>query len=67
MKRIALLLFVSAALHAQTNDAQWLRENGVPAAGIGILRDGRLQQVKVIGELRKGVPATRTRSSTSPR
>lgn len=37
--------------------AQWLQEHHVPAAGIGIIRDGRLQQVIVLGELRKGDPA----------
>jgi CubicO group peptidase (beta-lactamase class C family) len=36
---------------------RWLQENKVPAAGIGIIRQGRLQQVRVFGELRKGQPA----------
>ncbi len=37
--------------------ARWLAENHVPAVGIGVIRDGKLRQVKVYGELRKGVPA----------
>src|SRR5687768_1890417 len=37
--------------------ARWLAENHVPAVGIGVIRDGKPRQVKVYGELRKGVPA----------
>jgi CubicO group peptidase (beta-lactamase class C family) len=37
--------------------AQWMAENHVPALGIGIIRDGKLRQVKVYGELRNGEPA----------
>jgi len=37
--------------------ARWLSENHVPALGIGIIREGKLRQVKMYGELRKGVPA----------
>src|SRR5829696_7806343 len=37
----------------------WLAEANVPAVGIGILRNGKLQQVSVFGELRKGVRAPR--------
>lgn len=37
--------------------AGWMAENHVPAVGIGIIRDGKLRQVKVYGELRKGEPA----------
>jgi CubicO group peptidase (beta-lactamase class C family) len=35
----------------------WLAENNVPAAGIGIIRDGKVREVKVYGELKKGTPA----------
>jgi CubicO group peptidase (beta-lactamase class C family) len=35
----------------------WLSENNVPAAGIGIIENGKIKYVKVFGELKKGVPA----------
>lgn len=49
---IAMLL---ALLLAQE---RWLEEHHVPAVGVGIIRYGRLQQVKVFGELQKSVPAS---------
>lgn len=36
---------------------KWLKENKVPALGIGIIESGKLKQVKVFGELTKGVSA----------
>ena len=57
------LLSASVTVHAQRffddepRVAAWLKENKVPAVGIGILRDGKLRQVKVHGELRSGEPA----------
>ncbi len=36
---------------------KWLKENNVPTLGIGIITDGKLKQVKVFGELKKGVSA----------
>ena len=60
------LLAIAATLDAQQTPrffddeaqvAAWLAEHKVPAVGIGIIRDGRLRQVKVFGELQKGVPA----------
>ncbi|MTH16886.1 serine hydrolase [Flavobacterium sp. LC2016-01] len=36
---------------------KWLKENNIPTLGIGIIADGKLKQVKVFGELKKGVPA----------
>jgi CubicO group peptidase (beta-lactamase class C family) len=36
---------------------KWLKENKVPTLGIGIITDGKLKQVKVFGELKKGVTA----------
>jgi CubicO group peptidase (beta-lactamase class C family) len=36
---------------------KWLAENNVPTLGIGIIEKGKLQQVKVFGEIAKGVPA----------
>ncbi|MDX5419564.1 MAG: nuclear transport factor 2 family protein, partial [Hymenobacteraceae bacterium] len=35
----------------------WLRESNVPALGLGIIKDGKLQQVKVYGELKDGKTA----------
>lgn len=58
---ILLSIFGSArpAMAQQTNAsiARLLQENHVPAAGIGIIRNRRLQQIQVFGELRKGQPA----------
>jgi len=42
------------------NDAEikkWLLQNNVPTMGIGIINNGKLQDVKVFGELKKGVTA----------
>ncbi|WP_291287819.1 class A beta-lactamase-related serine hydrolase [Flavobacterium sp.] len=42
------------------NDAEikkWLVQNNIPALGIGLINDGKLQEVKVFGELKKGVAA----------
>lgn len=35
----------------------WLKENKVPTLGIGIIENGKLQQVKVFGEITKGISA----------
>ncbi|MFS4471470.1 serine hydrolase [Chryseobacterium sp. T20] len=35
----------------------WLRENNIPTLGLGIIEGGKLQQVKVFGEIRKGISA----------
>lgn len=34
-----------------------LKENKIPALGLGVIRDGKLEQVKVFGELKPGVAA----------
>ena len=73
MKRQTLLiklipiLFIGLTLQAQANTKanlgfedkvqSWLTQNNVPAVGIGIIEDGKIKYVKVIGELKKGVPA----------
>ena len=73
MKRQILLiklipiLFIGLSLQAQANTRanlvfedkvqSWLTENNVPAVGIGIIEDGEIKYAKVIGELKKGVPA----------
>lgn len=35
----------------------WLKENNIPALGLGIIEGGKLQQAKVFGEIRKGISA----------
>ena len=44
-------------LDFNNNVQNWLTENNVPAAGIGIIEDGKIKYAKVIGELKKGIPA----------
>ncbi|WP_144283577.1 serine hydrolase [Chryseobacterium echinoideorum] len=42
------------------NDSQikkWLTENKVPTLGIGIIEDGKLKQIKIFGEITKGITA----------
>ncbi|WP_136666657.1 serine hydrolase [Flavobacterium sp. H122] len=36
---------------------KWLKENKIPTLGIGVIENGKLQQVKVFGEITKGVSA----------
>lgn len=36
---------------------KWLKQNNVPTLGIGVINKGKLQQIKVFGELKKGVTA----------
>jgi CubicO group peptidase (beta-lactamase class C family) len=36
---------------------KWLQQNNVPTLGIGIINNGKLQEIKVFGELKKGVTA----------
>lgn len=36
---------------------KWLQENKVPVLGLGIIENGQLQQIKVYGELTKGIAA----------
>lgn len=36
---------------------KWLKENHVPTLGLGIIENGKLQQIKVFGEITKGIPA----------
>jgi CubicO group peptidase (beta-lactamase class C family) len=59
----ACLLALSIPVHAQNlfddraRIAAWLTENHVPAVGIAVIRDGRLREVKVFGELEANAPA----------
>ena len=41
----------------QTDIEKWLTENKVPTLGIGVIENGKLQQVKVFGEISKGISA----------
>ncbi len=41
----------------QTEIEKWLKENKVPTLGIGIIEKGKLQQVKVFGEITQGIAA----------
>jgi CubicO group peptidase (beta-lactamase class C family)/gamma-glutamylcyclotransferase (GGCT)/AIG2-like uncharacterized protein YtfP len=36
---------------------KWLKENKVPTLGLGVIENGKLQQVKVFGEISKGISA----------
>ena len=36
---------------------KWLKENKIPTLGIGVIGNGKLQQVKVYGEITNGIPA----------
>jgi CubicO group peptidase (beta-lactamase class C family) len=61
------ILIISTGLCAQQCDSilfdqskkieNWLKENKVPALGIGIISGGKLQRVNVFGELKKNDPA----------
>lgn len=65
--KLLLIIFIGTSLQAQINTdvnmsfqekvPVWLAENNVPAAGIGIIEDGKIKYIKVFGELKKGVPA----------
>lgn len=65
---LASLMFLSQVNAQAKNDHQsklndprvihtWLAENKVPIVGIGLIKGGQLKQVRVFGELKKGVPA----------
>ncbi|MCD0467342.1 beta-lactamase family protein [Flavobacterium sp. ENC] len=36
---------------------KWLKQNNIPTLGIGVINNGKLQEIKVYGELKKGVTA----------
>jgi hypothetical protein len=40
-----------------TEIEKWLRENKIPTLGIGIIKNGKLQEIKVFGEISKGISA----------
>jgi len=47
----------SSIFDNDTEIEKWLIENKVPTLGIGLINGGQLQQVKVFGELKKGISA----------
>ncbi len=52
--------YVSNASSIFDNDKEiekWLESNNIPTLGIGIINSGKLQQIKVFGELDKGITA----------
>jgi CubicO group peptidase (beta-lactamase class C family) len=40
-----------------TEIEKWLKDNKVPTLGLGVIENGKLQQVKVFGEISKGISA----------
>lgn len=62
-----LVIHASVIIQAQKNNdiisrlqekvPVWLSENNVPAAGIGVIEEGKLKYLHVFGELKAGVPA----------
>lgn len=71
MKNILLfgyqILLINISVHSQTNTKidpdfekkipLWMTENNVPAVGIGVIEEGKINYIKVFGELRAGVSA----------
>ena len=55
----ALLSSVGAVSGNDDRIRELLKDNRIPALGLGVIRDGKLEQVKVFGELKPGVPAPR--------
>lgn len=47
----------SSIFDNDTEIEKWLIENKVPTLGIGLIHGGKLQQIKVFGELKKGISA----------
>ncbi len=64
----ALLFFLSTIFSSAQQSAvkffddrnvveNWLKENKIPCLGIGILREGELREIRLYGEIKKGIPA----------
>lgn len=47
----------STLLESQNVIEDWLKEYNVPAVGVGLIKDGKLSEYKVFGEIRKDTPA----------
>ena len=62
---IVQILLIGYTLQMQINNSpdseekiiDWMAEYNVPAVGIGIIKDGKLSECEVFGELRKSIPA----------
>jgi CubicO group peptidase (beta-lactamase class C family) len=62
-----ILSFFSSHINAQDSPGrlfdnrpaveQWIRENKVPALGIGVIREGKPKEIRVYGETQKGITA----------
>lgn len=50
-------LLFTLLVHDPQQVAAWLAENKVPAVGVAVIRDGKLREVAVHGELMQGTPA----------
>lgn len=49
--------YQSSIFDNDTKIEKWLVENKVPTLGIGVIKDGKLQQVKVFGTIKKDITA----------
>lgn len=49
--------YQSSIFDNDTKIEKWLLENKVPTLGIGVIKEGKLQQVKVFGTIKKGITA----------
>lgn len=47
----------SPIFDSETEIEKWRKENNIPTLGIGLIKEGRLKEVKVYGELQKGIAA----------
>ena len=72
--RLIVLLGIAQGAYAQTIKPvdlsfeqklpDWLKQNNVPAAGVGIIENGKLKYAKVFGELRRGGPTSLAPANT---
>lgn len=49
--------YQSSILNNEAEIEKWLKEINVPTLGIGVIKEGKLSQVNVFGELKEGVSA----------
>ncbi len=48
---------INTLLESQNEIEDWLTEYNVPTVGIGLIKNGKLSEYKVFGEIREGTPA----------